>query len=542
VTWRLGDRAGRIFAHVSDGIVVLDRDWRFLHVNPEAARLLGRAADSLYGLVLWEAFPDAVDSAFWQTYLRAMETQEPQTVEAYYGPLEGWFEVRVFPAPEGLSVYLRNVSERRAGEEERGRLIARLRTALVRSEQLRELTDALARTLSLQEVANLVATHAQTALGCRFAGVALAEADRQTMRYLSMAPLPDEVVDKWSEFPLGARVPASDTVRRQQPLLFTDRDEIIAAYPDLADDLDAAGTQAMANMPLIASGRCIGALMATWTEPHDYDDDELRFLRTLAGQAAQAVERAQLLARQRSVAVTLQQAILPQQLPSKTAGLELAACYEAAETGVDVGGDWYDAVVLPDGRLALSVGDVAGHGVAAAALMAQLRNAARAYAEEGHPPATLVTKLDQLLSRTMPVEEPLLATIVYAIIDPRTGVLRWTNAGHPPPVLVGRDGARLLEAVHGPPLGVATGNAYGEGETSLGADVLLLYSDGLIERRHRSLTHGLEMLLEVAPALAVGDLEQLCDQLPGRVLEARRREDDLCLLAARRTPIAAASA
>jgi PAS domain S-box-containing protein len=541
VTWSLGDRAGRIFAHVSDGIVVLDRDWRFLHVNPEAARLLGRAADALYGLVLWEAFPDAVDSAFWQTYLRAMETQEPQTVEAYYGPLEDWFEVRVFPAPEGLTLYLRNVTERRAAEEERRRLITRLRAALDRSEQLRDLTDALARALSLQDVADLVAKHAHTALGCRFAGVALAQPDRQTMRYLSMAPLPDEVVDKWSEFALDARVPAADTVRRQEPLLFTDREEIIASYPDIADDLEAAGTQAMANLPLVTSGRSIGALMATWTEPHDCDDDELRFLRTLAGQAAQAVERAQLLARQRGVAMTLQQAILPQ-LPRRVEGLELAARYEAAETGVDVGGDWYDAHVLPDGRVALSVGDVAGHGVGAAALMAQLRNAARAYAEEDHPPGTLVTKLNRLLSRAAVAEEPLLATMVYALLDPGTGLLRWANAGHPPPVLVDPDGARLLEAVHGPPLGVDTRQTYGEDETTLGAAALLLYSDGLVEQRHRSLTHGLDKLLEVAAALALGDLEQLCDQLPALVLETGRREDDLCLLAARRTPIAAASA
>lgn len=534
MTWRLGEQAGRIFAHVSDGIVVLDQQFRFLHVNPEASRLLRRAPEELYGRTVREAFSHADGGELWDVGHQALSTQEPQTIEAHSQMLEGWFEVRAFPAPEGLTLYFRDVTERRTAERERQRLIARLHSALQRSEQLRELTDALARTMDLQEVGDVVIKHTQAALGCRFAGVALVDHDRQTMRYLTMAPLAEEVARTWSEFPLDVAVPASDTVRGGEPLLFGDRDEILTAYPHISEDLHAAGTEAMANLPLTASGRTIGALMVTWAEAHACDDDELGFLHTLAGQTSLAVERARLLARQQSVAVTLQQAILPQHLPTGSDGVELVARYEAAETGVDVGGDWYDAFTLPDGRLALSVGDVAGHGVAAAAVMAQLRNAARAYADEDPPPGVLATKLNRLLDRAAAAGEPMLVTFIYALIDPRAGVMRWTNAGHLPPLITDGDDARLLDAVHGPPLGVDPDHTFGEDEAKLG-ETLLLYSDGLVEQRHRSLGQGLDQLVEVAAATAGDTIERFCDELPGRVLAGGRREDDLCLLAVRLT-------
>ncbi len=535
MTWRLGEQAGRIFAHVSDGIAVVDREWRFLHVNPEAARLLRRDAEALVGRVLWGEFPEAVDTQFWEVYHRALDRQEPESLEAHYGPLGGWFEVRVFPAPEGLTLYFRNVTERRAADDERRRLLRRVTGELRRSEQMLELTDALARALTLQEVADLVAKHAHSALGCLFAGVALIDEDRSVMRYVSMAPLPDDVVRKWNEFPLDIKVPATDTARRGQPLLYADQAQIIEAYPDIVADLEAAGTKAMANLPLVASGRIIGAFMATWAAPHACDEDELRFLQTLAGQAAQAIERAQLFARQRSVAATLQQAILPRQLPTED-GIELAARYEPAETGVDVGGDWYDAFMLRDGRLALTVGDVAGHGVAAAALMAQLRNAARAYAVDGHEPGPLVTKLNRLLAAASPSADALLATVVFAVLDPRSCALRWTNAGHPPPV-VARPGvsARFLGAVHGPPLGVDPAGEFTQAQEQVSGEAVLLYTDGLIEQRGRSLTDGLAALLDAVVAAPEGNLERFSDEVSMRALTRAQREDDMCLLVARCT-------
>lgn len=523
-------RIGRIVDQVSDGILVVDAGWRLLYVNQQAADLVQRPPEQLVGRGLWDEFPAAVDTVFYEAYQRAMTTQEPETVEAYYGPLRGWFEVRIFPAPEGLTLYFRNITDHRVREEERKRLVSRLTAALQRSEQLRELSDALGRAMTVDEVAGLVAHHAQTALGCLFAGVALTDDDRARMRYVSMAPLPHDVARKWSEFPLEASLPATDTVRRSEPLLYADRSEICLDYPHVATDLEAAGTQGMANLPLIASGRTIGALMVTWAEAHKHDDEELRFLQTLAGQAAQAIERARLFSRQRSVASTLQRAILPRELPTID-GVELAARYAPAEVGVDVGGDWYDAFRLVDGRIALTIGDVAGHGLDAAALMGQLRNAARAYAVDTPDPGALVTKLNRLLFET---SHALLATTVFAVLDPAADVLQWANAGHPPPVVIDSEGtARFLEHVHGPPLGTDAGLSFETSRCPVDGDTLLLYTDGLIEQRRRSIGEGLASLLRVAGSACLTDVERCCDDIAAGTLAQREREDDMCVLVAR---------
>lgn len=536
VAWSFDDeRVGRILDHVSDGIYVVDSEWRFLHVNEQAARLLRRDASELIGRGIWEEFPEAAGTEFWDIYHRALESQESQTFEAHYGPLDGWFEVRVFPAPEGLTVYFRDVTERREADEERKSLISRLTGALRLSEQLLELTDALGATLTPQEVADLVTKHAQRSLGCLFAGLALVDELRSVMRYVSMAPLPDEVRRKWAEFPLDARVPATDCLRAELPTTYATRSEILEDYPHIDEDLEAAGTKAMATLPLVASGETIGALMVTWSQPHECDEEELRFLQTLAGQAAQALERARMFDRQRSVAATLQQAILPRDLP-EAAGVDLVACYEPAETGVDVGGDWYDAFELPDGRLALTVGDVGGHGLDAAGLMGQLRNAARAYAMDDPEPGALVTKLNRLLSVSGQADA-LLATIVVAALDPRSGRLRWSSAGHPPPLVVAPNGtSRLLELVHGPPLGAEPAVEYAQAEDEIAGESLLLYTDGLIEHRGRSLTDGLRMLREVAASVAMADPKEFCDAIAEQVLPGIEREDDLCALMARHRP------
>lgn len=523
------ERAGRTLEHVSDGIAVLDADWRIVFVNAQVARLVGHDVQGLVGRVLWE-FPGVAETAFGQAYRRAMRTQRPEVLEAYYGPLEGWFEVRVFPAPDGLTVYFRNVDERRAADQERATLIAQLTASLTRSQQLLALTRSLAGSLTLSQVADEVTRHARAALGSRFAGIALLDESRATLRYVSMSPLPEDVAQAWTEFPVDMAVPAADTTRSGQSLLFPDRAAILDAYPAIGDDLERAGTQGMANLPLIASGRTIGALMITWSEPHLCDDAERRFLDTMAGQCAQAIERSRLFARQQGVAETLQRAILPQRLPTIEA-VALAARYQPAGHGVDVGGDWYDAFEVDGGRLALVVGDVGGHGLPAAAVMGQLRNAARAYALDGHEPAALVARLNRLLVHS---EHDILASVVCATLEPATGAVHWSSAGHPPPLRVDTRGAvELLEEVHGPLLGIDAGTGYGSQRSVLddGA-TLLLYTDGLIEHRSRSLAEGLAELRAVVAAAATGDLEQFCTEVAQGVLAGRRREDDMCLLAA----------
>jgi serine phosphatase RsbU (regulator of sigma subunit) len=277
----------------------------------------------------------------------------------------------------------------------------------------------------------------------------------------------------------------------------------------------------------------IGALSVSWPEPRGFTDDDRRFLGTVAAQCAQAIERARLYERQRTVAGALQQAILPERLPV-VPGVELAARYQPTplEAAVHVGGDWYDAFLLADGRLGLAVGDVCGHGLAAAAIMGTLRNALRAYAFEGHDPAAVIEALNELLVGTSDHE---LATAVYAVLDGDR--LSWCGAGHPPLAVLGSDGVpRLLNASTGPLLGLA-GSAYRAESVQLRpGDTVVAYTDGLIEHRTWGLDEGFVHLVDELGRRAGRDVDTLCDDLVRVGRGGRPQEDDVCILVLRYRP------
>ena len=242
----------------------------------------------------------------------------------------------------------------------------------------------------------------------------------------------------------------------------------------------------------------------------------------------------------------LQQALLPRTLP-EAAGFQIAACYNPVDERADLGGDWYDAFRLPDGRIGLSIGDVTGHGLDAAALMAQCRLALRAYAYDGSAstpaadPSQVLSRLDQLLAES-PTNE--LATAIYAIYDPTSGQLRWARAGHPLPLVCGpvtRGSPRRVREVEptgGPPLGTRLIDDYPSCEMALDPDAfVLLYTDGLVERRGHLIDDGVD---EVKARLEADDwdaLGPLCDALTESVRPGLTREDDVCILALRRKPL-----
>jgi serine phosphatase RsbU (regulator of sigma subunit) len=211
--------------------------------------------------------------------------------------------------------------------------------------------------------------------------------------------------------------------------------------------------------------------------------------------AALAAENAELYREQRNIAVTLQRSLLPEQLGG-VAGIEVAARYEPAAERTEVGGDWYDAMPVPGGCLFVVVGDVSGHGIKAAATMASLRFAARAYAADGSDPAAVLTKLGMLLDVARDAE---FATVLCALFDPNRSKLLLAVAGHPNPLLLDADGARYLDVPHGPPIGVPNG-AYEQVEVDLAATgTLLAFTDGLVERRGESLDRGFGRLLNWLP-------------------------------------------
>ncbi|MEA2362516.1 MAG: hypothetical protein QOD71_1661 [Thermoleophilaceae bacterium] len=241
--------------------------------------------------------------------------------------------------------------------------------------------------------------------------------------------------------------------------------------------------------------------------------------------------------REHTIAETLQRSLLPERLP-RIEGLEIAARYLPAGQGAAIGGDWYDALERPDGRVALVVGDVVGHGLRAAAVMGQLRNAFRAYGLAESSPAEVMAKVNRLV---MTGEEDVMATALYLVLDRETGDVWFASAGHPPPLMLAADGAHFLEGGRAVPIGAVDQSVFREATAVLPKDgSLLLYTDGLVERRDEPLEQRLDALAETADR-AEGGLEGLCDAVLAGVIGQRMPNDDVALLAVRPRPVATES-
>ncbi|MFF7446719.1 MULTISPECIES: SpoIIE family protein phosphatase [unclassified Streptomyces] len=297
---------------------------------------------------------------------------------------------------------------------------------------------------------------------------------------------------------------------------------------------EATGIRSAAIAPIRSTREVLGALtLGRADQARDFTSADLALIEDIARRAAVALDNARLYQRQRTVAETMQNHLLPQ-LP-RVPRLEMVARYLPAPDASQVGGDWYDAFRLPQGATALAVGDVVGHDLEAAAGMAQVRNMLRAYAwSQKEPPSRIVERLDEALTHITNVP---MATMIYAHLED-TGdgqwELCWTNAGHPPPLLITRDGlTRYLDEGHGILLGTGTRRPRPDATVVLPpGSTLLLYTDGLIEEPGHSLDEGLARLRQHAAALAHRSLKSLTDQLLRRVRPADN-DDDVALLALR---------
>ena len=254
-----------------------------------------------------------------------------------------------------------------------------------------------------------------------------------------------------------------------------------------------------------------------------------RLVRRRARAERVSTEIGRLYVEQRSVAETLQQAILPEEAPA-IPGMQIAVRYLPGVSGTEVGGDWYDVVPLGGDQFVFVVGDVSGRGVRAAALMASLQYASRAYALEGHPPAVILGQL----TRTMDIaEDGHFATVLCGLVDVGTHEVALANAGHLPPLVCGGDGASLVEAKPGSPIGVAGHAAFKPTLlTTAARGTLIAYTDGLVERRGETLDTGLKRLLQAATARCGSSLDDLLTSLVSE-LTGDSPTDDIALIGLR---------
>lgn len=285
-------------------------------------------------------------------------------------------------------------------------------------------------------------------------------------------------------------------------------------------------------VPLSARGRILGAITMLRTSDHPpYTQADLVLAQDLARRAGTAIDNANLHRQAQDVALQLQRAILPADLSAVT-GWQVAAHYSPGGRA-DVGGDFYDAVSLPDGRLALFIGDVMGHGIGAAAAMAQLRAAVRAFLSIDPDPAVVVGKLDTMFG-LLGIEQ--LATLAYAVVDPASLCFRMVNAGHYPPLLVRPDGtASFAESPPQRPLGVGGDDRTAAGFGLVAGSALLFYTDGLVERRAEPIDRGLARLRAASRVLESGPIAEALGTLV-ETLRDPEGDDDVTALALRVQP------
>ncbi|HEY4347159.1 MAG TPA: SpoIIE family protein phosphatase [Gaiellaceae bacterium] len=255
----------------------------------------------------------------------------------------------------------------------------------------------------------------------------------------------------------------------------------------------SSGVVSLAGAPLIVDGVLVGVLQVGSRKRREFDDEDVMLLRLVAARAAISIDRARLFEREQSVAESLQRSLLPSRLPT-VEGLESAARYLPGTLGLDVGGDWYDVFEFADGSVGITVGDVMGRGVQAAATMGHLRHVMRAYALEGLSPAKTLERLNHIAN-----ESDLFATVVYGVIAPSRLTMRIANAGHLPPIMRSADGTvSTIEEGRSMPLGTSAAAAFPEAVVQLESDCsLVLYTDGLVERRNESIDIGIERLISL---------------------------------------------
>ncbi|GGQ20164.1 SpoIIE family protein phosphatase [Streptomyces roseolilacinus] len=327
--------------------------------------------------------------------------------------------------------------------------------------------------------------------------------------------------------------PMSEVVRTLAPRFIESPEDFAGSYPLLWPHITHLGITAAAYLPLIAQARPIGALGLLYSDKNGFTPDERNVLVALGSSIAQSLQRAMLFEQEHDLAEGLQQAMLPRRIPD-IPGAQVAVRYRAARLGRDIGGDWYDVIPLPGGRVGAVIGDVQGHDTHAAAVMGQLRIVLRAYAAEGHTPATVMARASVFLRE---LDTDRFATCTYMEVDLATGVVQVVRAGHVDPLLRDADGdCRRLPVPGALPLGLsAEFGALDYPVSVLELDpgqTLVLYTDGLVEQPGTDLDEGMQWLTALVrngPA----DLRLLADQLC-EVVDERGGDDDVAILLLRR--------
>lgn len=546
-------RTARLLEAMPTAFFSVDAEWRFTYVNSEAEQLLRRSREELLGGTLWDLFPETRGTAFETGYLRAAHTGETVGFEAHHpAPLDAIFEVRAWPGPDGLAVYLQDVTERHRAQ--------RAAEQTARLERLKaQVTDRLTATLDVEQSVSrlaplLVPTLADwcivtvvdhvddpgTPPAMRDVGFAHRDA-RQLPLVSRYAGRRLESIRDDSYVERSLRTAQMVEVRSGA----TEAARTVLAPGEARDTITRLAPGSGAVVPLRGRGRTL-ALVTLFNSPErgPMTRQEIRTAQDIAGRAGLALDNARLYRQQRHLAEELQRSLLAE--PAGPEHVQIVARYVPAAEAAEVGGDWYDAFPQRSGDTVVVIGDVLGHDSAAAATMGQLRAALRGIAvATGAGPAELLGVVDQTMHtlRTPTMATAFVARLEHSCEQATRGeaTVRWSNAGHPSPMLITPDGG-VEDVVGVRPdllLGVDPDTTRSEATRTLqpGA-TLVLFTDGLVERRDEGIGDGLARLRATLEELAGRDLDDLCDEVVARMLPSRP-QDDVVVLALRLDPVRA---
>ena len=536
--WRTDDEAADADAQTLEtmpiGLVELDVDWTVRFVNAAAESMLALSRDEMLGRSYWDAFPANVDSEFGRAYRRAVSSRQPQTVEAFYPePLNRWYEVQAVPTAQGLWLYFSEVTARR--------------TALERLALLAQVSDELVGALDAPAAVGRIARLLVPALAS-WATITLVGEDGSLTDAggVHVDPTRTPLVQRHTAAALEsspATAPLLRAVTTGAPVTVPGTALTGPALGSVAtgvarEMLRLLDPETLTVLPIRGADQVLGALTLGHDRHRAVDPAEIATATEVTDRAGLALDNARLYEQQRRLAEELQRSMLT--APPEPDHAEIVVRYLPAAQAARVGGDWYDAFVQPDGATTLVIGDVVGHDTAAAASMGQLRSMLRGIAVTGDAgPAQLLAQLDSAMAQ---LQLHTYATVALARFeqdaeDLARGItrMRWANAGHPPPLVVHPDGTVAELATWRGDLMLGVDPTARRTESVIALDrgtTVLLYTDGLIERRGSVLDDGMALLRSAAARLADRPLQELCDQLIEQLVDTTP-DDDVALVAIR---------
>ena len=509
------------FEAVPEAVLLLDDQWRIVHVNAAGEQQLLRPAAELVGNVVWELYPQTLDHPTYGAAHEVARTGAPAEIVWRLPGGQEWFEQRITRSGRLVAIASREVTAARDDVERRRRLS--------------RISEALASAETPEQVCVVITDLALPLAGASSGGV-IAQDDPGWIRSLRWVGIDVATATEFARYPLTTLAPGAEAMRERE--LVWGGDEVIAQrWPAIAPALERAGARSVAGVPMVVRGEALGALVLQFTAATPPDAGTTDFMRTVAAVCAQALHRTQRLAAEHEAALLLQRSLLPQ-VPDRLDRVTLDARYRPGDPGVEVGGDWYDVVPLGGGQLLLVVADVQGHDLIAATVMGQLRSVTRALALEGLAPGALLARLEKFLGQ---VTTDRIVTALVVLVDAAARFVVAASAGHLAPLVLAPPGtpggpcaASPLAVEPGPPLGVGETAVWPETTTTLapGATVLA-FTDGLVETRRRDVEDAVTAL---AATLAEPPAPVTPAELVGRALEflpPGERGDDVAVLAVR---------